>query len=138
MTQYDFLCVFLRCVYMEFYGIWYYNHIAKYHSKGMKIVKKKLFGIIDLKPKLRCEQAVIVEYYMTEKEDDDENYDVKKLYGIEVVKKQKIDGVIYREIKSVDNISCDPQQINDLLAILHRNSVTPITVGDVLEDLAVK
>lgn len=123
---------------MEFYGIEYYNHIAEYQSKGMNYVKKKLFGIIDLKPKLRCEQAVLVEYYITEEEETDENYDRKKPYGIEVVKKQKIDGVVYREIKTVGNVSCDVHQVNDLLAILYRNSVTPITVGDVLEDLAVK
>lgn len=101
-------------------------------------MKKKMFGVIDLKPKLKCEQAVLVEYYMTEEEESDENYDEKKPYGIEVIKKQLIDGVTYREIKTVNGISCDVQKINDLLAILSRNSVTPITVGDVLEDLAVK
>ncbi len=101
-------------------------------------MKKKLFGTVDLKPMLKCEQSVLVEYYMTEKEEDDENYDDKKTYGIEVVKKQKIDGTTYREIKRVNDMSNDAEQIINLLAILHRNSVTPITVADVLEDLAVR
>lgn len=101
-------------------------------------MKKKMFGVVDLKPKLKCEQAVLVEYYMTEEEETDENYDEKNPYGIEVVKKQKIDGVTYREIKTVNSISSDFQKVNDLLALLYRNTVTPITVGDVLEDLAVK
>ncbi len=101
-------------------------------------MRKKLFGTIDLKPQLKCEQSVLVEYYITESEKNDEEYDPKKPFGLEVVKKQRVDGIIYREIKSVKNISCDLEQIEGLLSILHRNSVTPITVGDILEDLAVK
>jgi len=101
-------------------------------------LKKNLFGVVDLKPELKREQSVLVEYYLTEKEEDEEDYNSKKPYGIEVVKKQKIDGVTYREIKRVNNMSDDAESIKRLLSILHRNSVTPITVGDVLEDLAVK
>ena len=101
-------------------------------------MKKNLFGVVDLKPELKREQSVLVEYYLTEKEEDEEDYNSKKPYGIEVVKKQKIDGVTYREIKRVNNMSDDAESIKRLLAILHRNSVTPITVGDILEDLAVR
>ena len=104
----------------------------------MNVLKKNLFGVVDLKPILKREQSVLVEYYLTEKEEEDEDFNSKKPYGIEVVKKQKIDGVTYREIKRVNDISDDADSVKKLLAILHRNSVTPITVGDVLEDLAVK
>ena len=104
----------------------------------MNIVKKKLFGTVDLKPMLKREQSVLVEYYITEKEGDDEGYNRNRPYGIEVVKKQKIDGVTYREVKRVNDISNSTEQVNNLLALLHRNSVTPISVSDVLEDLAVK
>ena len=102
------------------------------------MLKKNLFGVVDLKPMLKREESVLVEYYLTEKEEEDEDFDSKKPYGIEVVKKQKIDGVTYREIKRVNDMSADAESLKKLLAILHRNSVTPITVGDVLEDLAVK
>ena len=71
-------------------------------------------------------------------EEEDEDFNSKKPYGIEVVKKQKIDGVTYREIKRVNDMSDDAENLKKLLSILYRNSVTPITVGDVLEDLAVK
>ena len=104
----------------------------------MNVLKKNLFGVVDLKPILKREQSVLVEYYLTEKEEEDEDFNSKKPYGIEVVKKQKIDGVTYREIKRVNDMSDDADSLKKLLAILHRNSVTPITVGDVLEDLAVK
>ena len=98
-------------------------------------MKKNLFGVVDLKPMLKCEQAVLVEYYITEEDEGDEAYDKYKPYGIEVVKKQKIDGVVYREIKSVKAMSNDREQVENLLSILHKNTVTPITVGDVMEDL---
>ena len=104
----------------------------------MNVLKKNLFGVVDLKPILKREQSVLVEYYLTEKEEEDEDFNSKKPYGIEVVKKQKIDGVTYREIKRVNDMSDDADSLKKLLAILHRNSVTPITVGDVLEDLAVR
>ena len=102
------------------------------------MLKKNLFGVVDLKPMLKREESVLVEYYLTKKEEEDEDFNSKKPYGIEVVKKQKIDGVTYREIKRVNDMSADAESLKKLLAILHRNSVTPITVGDVLEDLAVK
>lgn len=101
-------------------------------------MKKNLFGVVDLKPILKREQSVLIEYYLTEKEEEDEDFNSKKPYGIEVVKKQKIDGVTYREIKRVNDMSDDAENLKKLLSILYRNSVTPITVGDVLEDLAVK
>lgn len=101
-------------------------------------MKRKIFGVVDLKKKLKCEQSVLVEYYIVEEEKSDENYDEQKPYGIEVMKKQIIDGVTYREIKTVRNISDSSEQVAKLLDILKRNSVTPITVADVLEDLSVK
>ena len=104
----------------------------------MNRLKKNLFGVVDLKPILKREQSVLIEYYLTEKEGEDEDFNSKKPYGIEVVKKQKIDGVTYREIKRVNDMSDDAENLKKLLSILYRNSVTPITVGDVLEDLAVK
>lgn len=104
----------------------------------MNRLKKNLFGVVDLKPILKREQSVLIEYYLTEKEEEDEDFNSKKPYGIEVVKKQKIDGVTYREIKRVNDMSDDAENLKKLLSILYRNSVTPITVGDVLEDLAVK
>ena len=116
----------------------YYNHIAKYQSKGMKYVKKTLLKSLDLKPLLKCSEPVTVEYYIQEDEKDDEDYNPKRPFGIEVVKKETLNGKIYREIKNVRNITDDPSRVEDILTLLHRNSVTPITVADILEDMMVK
>ena len=116
----------------------YYNHIAKYQSKGMKILKKTLLKTLDLKPLIKCREPVTVEYYILEDEKTDEDYNRKRPFGIEVVKKETIDGTIYREIKNVRNISDDASRVEDILNMLYRNIVTPITVADILEDMAVK
>ena len=100
-------------------------------------MKKWLYKTADLAPMMQREQSVFVEYYTLETEENDESYNKKKPYGIEVVKKQIIDGSTYREIKRVESIGCDSAQVERLLDLLHRNTVTPITVGDVLEDLSV-
>jgi len=123
---------------MDLMQFQYYNHIAKYMSKGMVVMKKSLMGIIDLKPSLKCEQSVVIEYYIIEDENTDEDYDDKKPYGIEVMKKQLIDGIVYREIKTVKHISSSIDYVKGVADLLKKNSVTPITTGDVLEDLAVK
>ena len=100
-------------------------------------MKRNLIGLVDLKPQLKCEQSVIVEYFRTQGEEDDEKYDDVKPYGLEVVKKQKIDGITYREIKTVDYISDNTQKIDNILNLLCKNNVTPICVSDVLEDLKI-
>lgn len=100
-------------------------------------MKRNLIGLVDLKPQLECEQSVIVEYFRIKGEEDDEKYDIAKPYGLEVVKKQKIDGITYREIKTVDCISDSTEKIDNILNLLCRNSVTPVCVSDVLEDLKV-
>ena len=98
-------------------------------------MKKSLVGVIDLKPELKCEQSVIVEYFRTETEEGEESHFHSRPYGIEVVKKQKIDGIIYREIKSINNITNTAESADELLGLLCRNSVTPICVSEVLEDI---
>lgn len=99
-------------------------------------MKKSLVGVIDLKPELKCEQSVIAEYFRTETEEGEECHVSARPYGIEVVKKQKVDGIIYREIKSVHSIAESAAEADRLLDILCRNSVTPICVSDVLEDIS--
>lgn len=100
-------------------------------------MKRYLICSIDLQPKLKSEQSVIVEYFRTEEEEPDECCDKSKPFGIEVVKRQNIDGVTYREIKSVKNIGRSTEIVDNILELLRKNSVTPISVSDILEDLSI-
>ena len=82
------------------------------------------------------DKSIIIEYYITQTEVSDENFNPQKKYGIEVLKKQILFGNTYREIKRIDNMFEDPLQAKVVLDILHRNSVTPIAVSDVMEDIS--
>lgn len=98
-------------------------------------MKRSLIGSVDLKPQMKSEQSVVVEYFRTEEEEFDDNYNQKRPFGIEVIKKQEIDGIVYRETKAVKHIGNSTDKVDRLLKLLCKNSVTPICVGDVLEDL---
>lgn len=71
-----------------------------------------------------------LEYYKTSGEEN-----VQKNFGIEVVKTEYIDGDVKIESKEIKDITNDEKKENEILNILKRNEVTPISVQDVLEDL---
>lgn len=98
-------------------------------------MKKQLIGSIDLKEALQSTEPVIVEYFRTETEEWEECHNSKKPIGIEVIKKERLNGVTYREIKTITHIGDDAKEVDGILDILCRNSVTPVCVADVLEDM---
>lgn len=59
----------------------------------------------------------------------------KKLYGIEVIKKEKENQQLNIEAKVINGMFDEEGKINHLLDILMTNKVTPIGVEDVLADL---
>ena len=72
----------------------------------------------------------VIEYYLLNKE---------KNYGLKVVKKERLkDGSIkYIESFFKDDISSEEKKANKLINLLARNRVTPISAGNVLEDMEV-
>lgn len=77
-----------------------------------------------------------LEYYLIESKIDDadeiDELSGKKVYGIEIVK--KIDG-LKDEMKAVKNLSCCIEKTKDVLEMLAKNSVTPVGLQFVLEDM---
>jgi len=57
------------------------------------------------------------------------------VYGVEIIKKQRKDGVLLSETKSIKNICVSEDQIKKLVQTLAENLVTPITLKDIVEDL---
>lgn len=96
-------------------------------------MKRQLYGTADLMH-AGLDQEVLVEYYVTELEKDDEGFD-EEPFGIEVIKKQKIDGIVYHEVKRVAHLGGDIASVVQVLELLYRNCVTPVCVADVLDDL---
>ena len=79
-------------------------------------------------------EAVSVEYYVVEYETENECINITT-YGIEVVKKQKIDGITYSEIKTIADICSSERMILAMVKAISNNTVTPITLEEVVEDM---
>ena len=72
-------------------------------------------------------------YYLVESEVDYiRELEGKKVYGIEIVKKDS-DGT--HESELIRNISCSKESTEKLLVKLFNNSVTPVTMPCIIDDL---
>lgn len=74
----------------------------------------------------------IVEYYKVFNKCDNTK---KKKFGIEVIKRIKVENNEILERKEIDNFIDSEEKVDKLLEILKRNKVTPISVEDVIRDL---
>jgi len=95
---------------------------------------KKLYGktVIDSSDsnELKKTDKIEVEYYQVR------NITSSKPYGIEIIKRNIENDEINIENKILNNICTKEQETNKLLEILLTNKVTPISVDDIIEDLA--
>lgn len=57
-----------------------------------------------------------------------------EVYGVEIIKKEYIGGIIEKESSSIKNITKNEKTVNKLICLLKENEVTPITLNDVVED----
>ena len=63
------------------------------------------------------------------------NNDKCSKFGIEVIKKIKIENGEIIEKKEVNNFLDEEEKVDKLLYILKRNKVTPVCLEEVIEDL---
>ena len=95
---------------------------------------RRLYGkaIIDSSDseELQDDCKIELEYYQLEQET------VKKPYGIEIIRRKVKDDLIDIENKIINHVCDKKQDTNKLLDILISNKVTPISVNDVICDLA--
>jgi len=78
--------------------------------------------------------AFTLEYYITETEVSNEN-SAYKTYGIEIIKKQEINGIVYSEIKTIPGICSSENTVISMIKVIFDNTVTPITLGDIISDM---
>lgn len=87
----------------------------------------------------RCDRYPIeIEYYKTctnRKGLINEDYEV---YGVEIVKKEYIGKNIKTESSRIDNITKSEKTLDKVMKILKDNTVTPITLNDVISDMLLK
>lgn len=73
-----------------------------------------------------------LEYYGTKNVIQEDSVE----YGIEIVKKEYINKQFTEERNSINNVSENEQDLEKLITLLQRNKVTPISLEDVIGDLA--
>lgn len=74
-----------------------------------------------------------LEYYLLTSETDDfGNEETLNTYGIEIVK--KVQG-IFSESKRFENVHADKEKMKKLIGLLAENTVTPVSLQDILEDI---
>ncbi|MCX7749761.1 MAG: DUF6514 family protein [Clostridia bacterium] len=74
-----------------------------------------------------------LEYYMVEsKNDEDEELRGRRLYGVEIVKKIGTHSI---EKELVRNLSCCEDSAREIIDKLAKNTVTPVGLPFVIEDL---
>lgn len=100
---------------------------------------KTFFGSIFIeKEKLKeagVKHPIKLEYYKIINENEFINKNNAK-YGIKIVKTEYLDNDTKVENKTIKYLSSNEQKINDILAILKENEVTPICVQDVICDFS--
>ncbi len=100
---------------------------------------KTFFGSIFIK-KEKLQEAglknpIKLEYYKIINEDEFINKSNAK-YGIKIIKTEYLEKNIKVEDKTIKYLSNNEQKVNDILAILKENEVTPICVQDIICDLS--
>lgn len=81
------------------------------------------------------EESFYLDYYILEKEVTVEEKRVSR-FGLEIYKRaKKQDGSAYAEYRKVFDVFQTEEEAQEVLYLLARNTVTPISMKDILEDL---
>lgn len=105
------------------------------------IDKKKFTEVdIDIEPLYSEKKSlkISLEYYLIESfYKDEEELDSKiKTFGVEVVKKEHLpDNALNIETKIAEHLSLDKQKVESILSVISKNTVTPIGLYGVLDDM---
>ena len=76
--------------------------------------------------------AMELEYYLLEIETDAGEQELKKAYGIEILKKQQ---GIHEEKKKYQDVFCSRERTKNLVEQLAENTVPPVTLPYILDDI---
>lgn len=109
------------------------RYVKKIRREKLMKMSKKIYGkaIINSEEMEKLtEEDILLEYYITKNKPKDKN--TAKQYGVEVVKLTNEN--TRPEKEEFNNIFNCKQEANDILKLLVANKVTPIGLGDVLEN----
>ena len=100
------------------------------------MASRRLYKTVNVESECEGSKRVFtLDYYILEKEVQIEGFSVNT-YGIEICKKSKRENnSSYFEYRKIFDIFCTEEETIDVIDKLARNSVTPICMQEVLEDL---
>lgn len=99
---------------------------------------KKFYAAIVLnKDELKESKSnrIELEYYKISKRETKKVGKKTNLYGIEIIKKEYFGNRKIKEKSNLYNLTSDENVIENLLHILRKNKVTPISLNDVIEEV---
>lgn len=105
-------------------------------------MNKFLFSTMSLSAADGVEEPFDLEYYIIENISMELNKGQRKgakntgTYGIEVVKTQRSQGIKYTEVKTINEVCSCEEEIYKIAKLVSDYTVTPITLEDVITDLA--
>lgn len=97
-------------------------------------MNKFLFSTMSLSMADGVEEPFELEYYIIESQTESESINIST-YGIEIVKKQRSEGIKYIETKTMHEVCTSEKAIYNIARLLSDNKVTPITLDEVITDL---
>lgn len=100
-------------------------------------MRKFYAGIVLNKDELKESKCnrIELEYYKISKRGQQNIGKKTNLYGIEIIKKEYFGRKHIKEKENIYNITNDETVIDNLLQVLRKNKVTPITLNDVIEEV---
>lgn len=98
-----------------------------------KIYSRLVLNKEDLKDSSR--NRIELEYYKISRKAMKNVRKKTNVYGIEIVKKEYLGKRKYKEKNNIYNLTNDENVIDNLLRILRKNKVTPISLNEVIEEV---
>ena len=93
-----------------------------------------LYEAKQLSEKDGAQTPLSLEYYILESQTRNENINIS-IFGMEIVKTQCVNGIEYTEAKAIREICATEKLIFEVARILSENTVTPICLEEVLNDI---
>ncbi|OQB14031.1 MAG: hypothetical protein BWY15_01403 [Firmicutes bacterium ADurb.Bin193] len=100
-------------------------------------MNKFLFSTMSVSVADGVEEPFELEYYIIENQTQNESINIST-YGIEIVKTQRREGIKYTEIKTMNEICVSEKMIYNIARLLSDNSVTPLTLEEIIDDIVDK
>lgn len=97
-----------------------------------KRCQEKVVLVTEDETRLKLKEPIVLEYYLVDRIIEDEDIKKKRTYGVEIVKKI---GNRCVEKELIHNITCDRKKAVELLNKCAENTVTPIGIRYIVDDM---